>query len=54
MNMAISALFAFVVLLLSIGAIGELVGSLFSKKEDSLAHSNETSDELLEAAPQYR
>jgi len=35
MNFAIAPLFAFVVVLLSVGAVGQLFASLFSKKEET-------------------
>jgi hypothetical protein len=51
-NVLVAPLFASVVLLLSVGAIGELFVSLFTKSKETLTNKETTTEGSLETATQ--
>jgi len=51
-NVLVAPLFASVVLLLSVGAIGELFVSLFTKSKETLKNTETTTETALETAKQ--
>ncbi len=53
-NMLIAPLFAFVVVLLSVGAVGELFSSLFAKLTNKETDKELSTQTALEAASQLR
>ncbi len=52
-NILVAPLFASVVVLLSVGAVGELFGSLFAKSKEKLANKETTSENALETVKQH-
>jgi len=52
-NILVAPLFASVVLLLSVGAVGELFASLFSKSKEKLTNKETSNEKTLETVKQH-